>query len=639
MPGITGIIRGQSYPNGRRDLHLMTEVMRHQKFYRGGQYIDEERGIYIGWEAHPNSLGACMPVVSLDGRFVIVIVGEHFPQFQTVRTPKGIRLTEETERELFALYEKSEDEFLRSLNGWFCGIVADRRTARITLFNDRYGMGRVYWHESADEFLFGSEAKSLLRVRPQLRRVETGALAEYLSFNCVMGNRSLFKDVSLLPGGSAWTFDSRRTHGRRKYFDFSEWEQQPTLSTGKFLLNFNETMSSILPAYSEPTEEVGLSLTAGLDTRLILAAADERRQILPSYTFGGLWGETFDVRTARKLAQACGDSHEVIRIDEPFLRDFAEYAQKSVYISDGTHDAHGAHDVYFNRIARDIAPIRLTGKFGSEVVRTRKLVPWIDFPRNIVRADLARLIDEALIVRRSCERPHPLTRVVTDEIAWYEYGRVAVEQSAVILRTPYLDNNLVKLMYQADAGIRDSRDLQSNFVIGKSQRLAKIPTNLGRIGKDRALLSRLTYLPLWALFKVEYTYLYATPHWLTRIDRGLENLRLERLITGRQKFEGYRIWFKTHFSDYIRDLLLSQRAECTNFFNKECVKRMVTSHLAGTHNYFSELNKLLTIELIYVTLLSRMDYHNKTDEQVRSNCDARIAGLTGTESPSNLTVH
>ena len=187
------------------------------------------------------------------------------------------------------------------------------------------------------------------------------------------------------------------------------------------------------------------------------------------------------------------DTHRTIRIDEGFLKEFPDYARKSVYISDGTHDAHGAHDVYFNRMARDIAPIRLTGKFGSEVVRTRKLIPWMNFPRHLLQPNLVPFLNEASSLRHSVERPNPLSRVVGDEIAWYEYGRVAVEQSALVLRTPYMDNRLVKLMFQAGAEIRASRDLQSSFVIDKSSRLEQFPrTGDNREGPQPAKQTKLS---------------------------------------------------------------------------------------------------------------------------------------------------
>src|SRR6266446_33711 len=485
-----------------------------------------------------------------------------------------------------------------------CGLVADLNRRRLTLFNDRYGMSRVYFYEGTDDFLFASEAKALLRVRSTLRTINPEALAQHLRFNCVIANRTLFKGISLLPPGSSWVFQNGRLLSKQRYFDFADWEKQPALQPDAFHQQFVETISRVFPAYMRGPLRIALSLTAGLDSRVILASADRMKRPLPCYTFGGIWGETFDIRTARKLATICGQSHEVIRINQEFLNQFPQFASRSIYISDGTHDALGAHDVYFNQIARDLAPIRLTGKFGSEVVRTRKLIPSVDFPRDLMQPWFRAFLDEVPSLDQMSQKTHPLSRVVTEEIPWYESGRLTVEQSNVILRTPYMDNELVKLMYQAPPGFRASRDLQVRYIREKRPELGTLRTDLGRIETDGPLISKLVDIPFWALFKIEYLYLYATPHWLTWVDRRLEKLRPERILTGRQKFEAYRIWLKTDFADFLHQTLLNPRAHCTNFFDKRSLARVVASHTAGTHNYLNEINKILTLELIYSSLLT-----------------------------------
>jgi asparagine synthase (glutamine-hydrolysing) len=604
MPGITGIIRREPYPGIERDLELMAGAMRHEKFYVSRDYVNRDLGLYIGWAAHPNTLGAYMPIVSQDKRVVLIITGEHFGSHDESFYRKRENICAQTREDFLSLYRESEDRFVRSLNGWFSGVAVDLEKGKVAIFNDRYGMGRIYWHQGDEEFIFGSEAKSLLRVRNHLRAIKVDSLAEFLNFNCVLGDKTLFKGISLLPGASFWSFSKTTIPQKKKYFDFSEWEHQPILPAGEFYTNFKEIVSSVFPRYAAGTDRVGMSLSAGLDTRLILSSALGSCRELPCYTFGGMWGETYDIRTARRLAQICRQPHEVIRINEEFLRDFGSYAQKCIYISDGAHDALGAHDVYFNQLAHKIAPIRLTGKFGSEVVRTRKLIAAWNFPRRLVQPDLAQYLAEAQPFTQISEAAHPLTRVVSQEIAWGEYGRVSVEQAEVILRTPYMDNALVKLMYQAQPNVRSSRELQARYVIENGRSVAGVPTNLGPVLIGHRLLGHATYLPLWALFKIEYIYLYSTPHWLTWVDRKLAKLRLERIIPGRQKFEAYRIWMKTHLADYLREVLLSPSARHREFFDKKAVVKAVNGHLAGTHNYIFEINKMLTVELILSSLLT-----------------------------------
>jgi hypothetical protein len=83
----------------------------------------------------------------------------------------------------------------------------------------------------------------------------------------------------------------------------------------------------------------------------------------------------------------------------------------------------------------------------------------------------------------------------------------------------------------------------------------------------------------------------------------LERLRPERILVGRQKFEAYRIWTKTHLAGFIRDTLLNPQAHCTDFFDRASVAKVVERHTAGTHNYMREINKMLSLELIYSSLL------------------------------------
>ncbi len=180
---------------------------------------------------------------------------------------------------------------------------------------------------------------------------------------------------------------------------------------------------------------------------------------------------------------------------------------------------------------------------------------------------------------------------------------MAVEQAYLTMRTPYMDNALVRLMYQAPRGSRAAGDLQEAYVKDFAPEFAAFITNLGRFASPNPLLTKLAYYPFWAIFKMEYIYLWATPHWMTRLDRLAGSLHLERIFGGRQKWEGYRIWIKTHFAEFIQDTLLNPQAEYTEHFNYSTVSRMVRQHIAGTHNHVLAINRALSLQLIYSTLM------------------------------------
>jgi asparagine synthase (glutamine-hydrolysing) len=606
MPGIAGIIRKTPHEGIDFDLQLMVEAMRNGTQYTGRQYVNRELGLYVGWMNLHGSFSDCMPLVNRQDDIVLIFQGENFLDDESRSRLKrfGKGGDDANARYLMDLYREFGESFFLHLNGWFSGVIADLRKRRVTLFNDRFGMGRIYIHEGKDEFIFGSQAKSLLKVRPNLRSIEVESLAEHLRYNCVTKGKTLFKGISLLPPASCWDFEESVLPKRRHYFHFSDWEKQPALEPNEFYQTFSETVSRVFPRYARGANPVAFSLTAGLDTRMIAAALQENNRSVPCYTFGGAWGELFDVSVARKIAKVYDQPFEAITIGDRFLTGFPEFARRTIYISDGTHDAFGAHDVYFNETARKIAPIRLTGKFGSEVVRTRKLIPSLTYQSGLLQPNLASLVEGLPSYADINPNGHPLTRVVCQEIPWHEFGRVAIEQSEIALRTPYMDNELVKLMYQAPSTVRAAGRVQEQYVRDKSRELSNIATNMGKFACDNQLITRLLYGAAWALFKIEYIYLFATPHWLTRVDRTLAKLRLEKILSGRQKWEGYRLWIKTHFSEFIQDTLLNSQANYTRHFEKTTVERMVRGHVAGTHNYLNEINRALTVELIYSTLLN-----------------------------------
>jgi asparagine synthase (glutamine-hydrolysing) len=131
-----------------------------------------------------------------------------------------------------------------------------------------------------------------------------------------------------------------------------------------------ETFLRILPRYFSPDEPIGMSLTGGLDTRMIMSCIDVAQGELPCYTFGGMFRDCFDVKVARKIARASRQRHEVIRVEERFLSEFPTLAERTVYLTDGCMDVSGSPDLFVNRLAREIAPVRITGNYGSEVLRS-----------------------------------------------------------------------------------------------------------------------------------------------------------------------------------------------------------------------------------------------------------------------------
>jgi asparagine synthase (glutamine-hydrolysing) len=599
MPGIVGFMTMLPRQQVEAQLLRMVDALTHEPFYVSGTWIDESAGAYVGWIARKDSFCDGMPLQNERGD-VLVFSGEEFSDPGTARRLKerGHRLDLDGPSYLIHLFEEDRS-FVERLNGRFHGLLLEGVGGTATLFNDRYGMHRLYYCASKETFYFAAEAKALLAVRPDLRRLDPRGLGELVTCGCVMEDRTLFPGIQVLPGGAAWVFRRGSLEQSAAYFRRTAWEDQPPLEAEPFYRELRTTFARGLPRYFDGREPVGLSLTGGLDTRMIMAWHRCPPRSLPCYTFGGTFRECHDVRVARQVAEASAQSHEVISIGQDFLSRFPRYAERTVYLTDGCVDVSHCPDLYANERAREIAPVRMTGNYGSEVLRqVVAFKPHEPLP-GLFHPELLRYTQQAGETFRSLVQGHPLSFAVFRQAPWHHYGLLALEQSQLSLRSPYLDNELVRLVFRAPASTITRDDLCLRLIADGDPTLARIPTDRG-LGGDRRYL-RAALLPGLSEFarKAEYAYDYGMPQRLARVDHLLRCFRLERLFLGRHKFYHFRIWYRDLLAGYVREILLDPRTLARPYLNRVTVEALVRHHLKGDRNYTTEIHRLLTLELVH----------------------------------------
>src|ERR1035437_9381829 len=205
MPGIVALSTKMSREQAFEQLGQMVNALRHESFYTTGTWIDESVGLYVGWVARRGSFSEKMPVRNEQGDVVLAFSGEEFPEPGTVQRlrQQGHELDVDGPSYLVHLYEQ-DPSFPAGLNGRFHGLLADRSRGTAVLFNDRYGMHRLYYHESKDAFYFAAEAKAILAVRPELRRMDPRGVGDFVACGAVLENRTLFGGIQVLPPASAW---------------------------------------------------------------------------------------------------------------------------------------------------------------------------------------------------------------------------------------------------------------------------------------------------------------------------------------------------------------------------------------------------------------------------------------------------
>jgi asparagine synthase (glutamine-hydrolysing) len=257
LPGIVGLVTKLARADAEQQLLAMVKCLRHEQFYNCGTWSDEEQGVYVGWVARRGSFADGMPVRNEDGEVNLFFSGEEFPQpdLKTALRQRGHQFSNEESAYLVHRYE-DEPNFPKELNGRFHGLVADRRQGTLTLFNDRYGLQRLYYHQSKDAFYFSAEAKAILQVRPQLRSMDSRGIGEFVATGCVLENRTLFPGIQLLPPGSAWVFRNGSLEAQRSYFEPKEWEEQEALSQEEYSPKLRDAFTGNLSRYFNPNEPI-----------------------------------------------------------------------------------------------------------------------------------------------------------------------------------------------------------------------------------------------------------------------------------------------------------------------------------------------------------------------------------------------
>jgi asparagine synthase (glutamine-hydrolysing) len=600
MPGIVGLITKFPRKKAERVLCQMVDALRHESFHETGTWTDESMGVYVGWVARKDSFSDGMPLRNERGDVVLAFAGEEFPEPGQVHRLKDRGHDFDSAGPSYLVHLSEENpSFPAGLNGRFHGLLADVRSGTAMLFNDRYGMGRLYYHQSKEAFYFAAEAKAILAVCPELRRLAPRGAGEFIACGAVLENRTLFEGIEVLPPGSSWTFRNGSLEEKKNYFRPQEWENQETLDEEAFYQEIRDAFTRNLPRYFTGRERVAMSLTGGLDTRMIMARQTSGPGSLPCYTFGSMVRENQDVRVARRVAEACNQPFQVISAGQEFLSRFPHYAQRAVYLTDGCVDVSRSPDVYINEKARQIAPVRMTGNYGGELLRRVRTFKPVEPLPGLFCPEMLSHVHKASETFAGLVQGHPVSFAVFKQCPWNHYGILTLEQSQLALRSPFLDNDLVRTVFRAPASALTGNGVSLRLIADGNKNLLRIPTDRGLAG-ERGRISGAAHRALLELqFKAEYAYDMGMPQWVARTDHAFSGLHLERLFLGRHKVFHFRIWYRDALAGYLREMLLDSRSLSRPYVDRKQLENMVHRHLKGDANYTNEIHQVLTLEILH----------------------------------------
>jgi asparagine synthase (glutamine-hydrolysing) len=174
-----------------------------------------------------------------------------------------------------------------------------------------------------------------------------------------------------------------------------------------------------------------------------------------------------------------------------------------------------------------------------------------------------------------------------------------LEQTQLTLRTPYLDNEIVKTIYRAPISALSSDSISLQLIKDGNPALLRIRTDRGLGGSLPGFAAEMQQGYLKFMTKAEYAYDYGMPQFVARLDHAFSRLHFERLFLGRNKFYHYRIWYRDALSNYVREMLLDSRTLNRPYLQRDTLVKLVNGHLNGNRNYTTEIHKILTLEHIH----------------------------------------
>lgn len=568
--------------------------MQHQPDSESGTAFAPEIGVYGGWLAHAGSYAA-EQCTQEAGATRLLFSGECFGP----GAEHGASLAER--------YLAQGEAFIAELNGLFTGLLIDRTRGQALLFNDRYSSERLYVFEKEGNIYFASEAKALLTVLPELRAFDDNGIAQFLAFGSTLGGHTLFRGLRLMPGGALWRASRHLPLRRTSYFTPSDWEALPVLSEAEFEQRFAEAFRTLLPGYAKANRQAGLSLTGGLDTRMILACLRPDETPAVAYTYASEGGDALlDLTIARRLAAMRGIAHHALRVGADFLASFGRQLDRTVYVTDGCAGVLGAHELYLSEQARQLAPVRLTGNFGSEVLRSMSTFKRSGPSDELLDPATAARV-EAVVAEQHAHTVHPVTHAAFQEVPWHLFGTLAAGRSQLSFRTPYMDNRVVELAYRAPAHLRRSHQHAVRLIHDSDAALGAVPTDRGVAWGADGLRARLHRLYCAVTFKLDYWHKEGLPDALGPFDALLSSLSPTGLI-GLHKFLAYRLWFRRELAPYAAQVIDDSRTRGLPFWKPGALDTIVADHVGGRRNRLRDIHALMTLEAVHRMLIDSNAY-------------------------------
>lgn len=186
-------------------------------------------------------------------------------------------------------YKEWGPESLSRFEGDFAIAIWDNRERKLFLARDRFGVKPLYYADEKNFFRFGSTLQSIIVKKDIDLQLDPESLHMHFTLHAVVpAPNTIFKNIKKVPPGHYLTIDENKKILFKKYWSLDNLNKNNYITDEKEALYLTKKTlkESIDKRLSASDTDVGVLLSGGLDSSLIVALAKDKFPNLKTYSIG-----------------------------------------------------------------------------------------------------------------------------------------------------------------------------------------------------------------------------------------------------------------------------------------------------------------------------------------------------------------
>jgi asparagine synthase (glutamine-hydrolysing) len=615
MCGIAGQFNFQRHePVERETIVRMARSIAHRGPDDEGFFIAGSVGLGFRRLSIIDLAGGHQPMSNGEGTVWIIFNGEiyNYKELRAELQSKGHQFRTNSDTEVIVHgYKEWGPEVFNHLNGMFGLAIWDVQKERLILARDAMGIKLIYYKIDNGTLTFGSEIRPILAAQKSRLDVDPTALNLFLRFRYTPSPLTIFQGIQKLAPGTMLVVEKGRCREER-WYKFIPTPFSTPKRKEEAVRELHELYRGAVKRHLLSDVPVGVLLSGGLDSGLLLALMNEQGGPWPAYTIG--YGDTFkddELTDAAVTANLLGARHVKVKLDQA---EFERSLPKIVECLEEPIATSSIVPMYFvSQRARQDVKVALIGQGPDELFGgyTRHL--GIHYG-NLWRGLPSSLRSMAGFAVNRLPRNETLKRGVrslsaADRLKRYQdvFSLASPETIGGLFREDVLlDKDRHELVEYWDA-LRPQ--MEHTDELGGFQLLeirSSLPDELlmygDKLSMAHSLEVRVPYLDrtvveyvqrLGANLKVRN----GTRKWLHR--QICQGYLPPRILKGKKRGFATNVvdqWFRSSLNGALRDVLLNESSLMFGLLNPRPVRRLLEGHQSGRQDNHKLLFSLVMFE-------------------------------------------